>query len=172
MADILRLIARMFAVALGFFTACIAAGAAFVFLARLVVPSDFGRIDELELTVALVVGILGVSSLFARAMLLPALAVIAVFEFLRLRDWLSYALAGAVIALVVTGFPMAAGFTDAAGAAIDPARMIAIHMTCGIIGASIYWLFTGRNAGRWLPSERARTATPVTPPNTGPHNIP
>jgi hypothetical protein len=136
------------------------------------VPDDFGRFSELELTVTLVVGVFGVASLFARAVLLPAFAVIAVFEFWRQRDWLSYALAGAVIALMVTGFPMAAGFTDAAGAAIDPARMIAIHMTCGIIGASIYWLFTGRNAGRWLPSERARTATPVTPPNTGPHNIP
>jgi hypothetical protein len=47
-----------------------------VFLARLVVPADFGRIDELELTVTLAVGILGVSSLFARALLLPAFAVI------------------------------------------------------------------------------------------------
>jgi hypothetical protein len=172
MSDILRLLIRMISITLGFFVGCLAAGLAYAFLARLVVPDDFGRFSELELTVTLVVGVFGVASLFARAVLLPAFAVIAVFEFWRRRDWLSYALAGAVIALVVTGFPMAAGFTDAAGAAIDPARMIAIHMTCGIIGASIYWLFTGRNAGRWLPSERARTATPVTPPNTGPHNIP
>jgi hypothetical protein len=154
MADILRLIARMFAVALGFFAACIAAGAAFVFLARLVVPSDFGRIDELELTVALVVGILGVSSLFARAMLLPALAVIAVFEFLRLRDWLSHALAGGLLALAAATLPLA---DTAAANAGNPAWDIAIRVACGIIGATLYWMVAGRNAGRWLPSERARS---------------
>jgi hypothetical protein len=154
MADILRLIARMFAVALGFFAACIAAGAAFMFLARLVVPSDFGRIDELELTVALVVGILGVSSLFARAMLLPALAVIAVFEFLRLRDWLSHALAGGLLALAAATLPLA---DTAAANAGNPAWDIAIRVACGIIGATLYWMVAGRNAGRWLPSERARS---------------
>jgi hypothetical protein len=55
--------------------------------------------DELELTVTLVVGVYSVSSLFARAVLLPAFAVIAVFEFWRRRDWLSHALAGGRLAL-------------------------------------------------------------------------
>ena len=148
----------MIAVTLGFFAGCLAAGLAYAFLARLVVPDDFGRFSELELTVTLVVGVFGVASLFARAVLLPAFAVIAVFEFWRRRDWLSYALAGAVIALMATAFPMATAINGATGPAIDPARMIAIHMACGIIGASIYWLFNGRSAGRWLPSERRKSA--------------
>jgi hypothetical protein len=94
MSDILRLLIRMISITLGFFIGCLAAGLAYAFLARLVVPDDFGRFSELELTVTLVVGVFGVASLFARAVLLPAFAVIAVFEFWRRRDWLSYALAG------------------------------------------------------------------------------
>lgn len=160
MSDILRLIARMFAVALGFFAGCLAAGLAYAFLARLVVPEDFGRFSELELTVTLVIGVFGVASLFARAVLLPAFAVIAIFEFWRRRDWLSYALAGGIIALTASSLPMATATNSAAAA--EPSWMLAIHAACGIIGASIYWLFTGRNAGRWLPSERAAATDPGT----------
>ena len=149
MSDILRLLVRMFAIVFGFFAGCIAAGLAYAFLARLVVPEDFGRFSDLEMTVTLVVGVLGVAGLFARAVLLPAFVLIAVFEFLRRRDWLSYALAGGALAL-------AAGVYQMGASAAEPARMIAIHTACAIIGASVYWLLTGRSAGRWLPSERAR----------------
>ncbi|MEQ8308651.1 MAG: hypothetical protein RIA09_19120 [Hoeflea sp.] len=159
MGDILRMLGRMFVIMFGFFAGCLAAGASYVFLARLVVPADFGRIDELELTVTLVVGILGVSALFARAILLPALAAIAVFEFLRLRDWLSHALASAVLALAVAGLPMLSG-NGAANRAQDPAWMAAIVAACAIVGGTVYWLISGRNAGRWLPSERAQAEKP------------
>lgn len=142
----------MFAIVFGFFAGCLAAGLAYAFLARLVVPEDFGRFSDLELTVTLVVGVVGVASLFARAVLLPAFAIIALFEFLRRRDWLSYALAGAALAL-------ASGVYLAGGQAIEPAQIIAIHTACAIIGASVYWLVTGRSAGRWLPSERARATS-------------
>ncbi|MBC7282441.1 hypothetical protein [Hoeflea sp.] len=150
----LRLLVRMFAIAFGFFAGCLAAGLAYAFLARLVVPEDFGRFSDLELTVTLVIGVVGVASLFARAVLIPAFAIIAVFEFLRRRDWLSYALAGAVMAL-------ASGVYLAGGDAVEPAQIIAIHTACAIIGASVYWLVAGRNAGRWLPSERARAAAAI-----------
>jgi hypothetical protein len=154
MSDILRLLVRMFAITFGFFIGCLAAGLAYAFLARLIRPEDFGRFSELELTVTLVVGVLGVASLFARAALVPAFIIIAIFEFWRRRDWLSHALAGGTIALAAASLPLAIG-TDPA-TPIEPAQLIAIHVACGIIGASIYWLFAGRNAGRWLPSERAR----------------
>ncbi|MDF1608206.1 hypothetical protein PZ897_08465 [Hoeflea sp. YIM 152468] len=157
MSDILRLLLRMFAIAFGFFAGCLAAGLAYAFLARLVVPEDFGRFSEFELTVTLLVGVLGVASLFARAVLLPAFIIIAVFEFWRRRDWLSHALAGGGIALLA-GLPLTTGISAGDGDMIEPARMIAIHTACGIIGASIYWLIAGRKAGRWLPSERAATS--------------
>ena len=150
MSDILRLLARMFAIAFGFFIGCLAAGLAYAFLARLIRPEDFGRFSEVELTVTLVVGVVGVASLFARAALLPAFIIIAIFEFWRRRDWLSHALAGGAIALAAASMPFATG----SAASIEPAQLIAIHVACGIIGASIYWLFAGRNAGRWRPSER------------------
>lgn len=154
MSDIFRLLVRMFAIAFGFFIGCLAAGLAYAFLARLIRPEDFGRFNELELTVTLVVGVFGVASLFARAALLPAFILIAIFEFWRRRDWLSHALAGAAIALVAASMPLATGSVPS----IEPAQLIAIHVACGIIGASIYWLVAGRNAGRWLPSERQRRA--------------
>ncbi|MCY0092737.1 hypothetical protein [Hoeflea ulvae] len=154
MSDILRLLVRMFAIGFGFFAGCLAAGLAYAFLARLVVPEDFGRIDDVELTVTLVVGVIGVSSLFARAALLPALVIISAFEFLRRRDWLSHALAGGAIALLAAGLPLATGLYSGNGEVLEPPQMIAIRTACGIIGASIYWLLAGRNAGRWLPSER------------------
>jgi len=121
MSDILRLLVRMFAIVFGFFAGCIAAGLAYAFLARLVVPEDFGRFSDLEMTVTLVVGVLGVAGLFARAVL-----------------------------------ALAAGVVRMGDQAVEPARMIAIHTACAIIGASVYWLLVGRSAGRWLPSERAR----------------
>ena len=163
MSDILRLLVRMFAIALGFFAGCLAAGLAYAFLARLVVPEDFGRFSELELTVTLVIGVFGVASLFARAVLLPTFAVIAVFEFLRQRDWLSYALAGGIIALAASSLPISTVATTGTAAAAEPSWMLAIHAACGIIGGSIYWLFTGRNAGRSLPSERAAATDPGDP---------
>ena len=159
MSDILRLIVRMFAIALGFFAGCLAAGLAYAFLARLVIPADFGRYSDLELTVTLAIGVFGVASLFARAVLLPAFLLIAVFEFRRQRDWLAHALAGGGVALVGSLLPAAAGIGPA-GVAAQPVRLIAIHVACGIIGASLYWLLVGRNAGRWLPSERAPAIEP------------
>lgn len=159
MGDILRTIGRMFVIMVGFFAGCLAAGASYVFLARLVVPADFGRINDLELTVTLAVGILGVSALFARAMLLPALAAIAVFEFLRLRDWLSQALASAALALGVAGLPVLSA-SGAAEGPQDPVKMAAIIVACAIIGSTFYWLISGHRAGRWLPSERAKRDKP------------
>lgn len=160
MRDMLRLLARMFSIAFGFLAGSLAAGLAYVFLARLIVPEDFGRINELELTVTLVIGIIGVSSLFARAALLPALAVIAAFEFLRRRDWLSHALAGGLLALAISGVPVFAQMASSGVETVEPAQLIAIRVACGIVGASVYWLLAGRNAGRWLPSERANRTRP------------
>jgi hypothetical protein len=148
----MHLLIRIFVIAFGFVSGCVAAGLAYVFLAKLVVPEDFGALDELELTVTLVVGVFGVSSLFARAVFVPALAAIAAFEMFKLRDWLSYALSGGVLALAVAGWPLVSG--EAVSDAPEPVRLIAIRVACAIIGATVYWRLAGRNAGRWLPSER------------------
>lgn len=159
MSDLFRLIIRMFAISFGFFLGCLAAGLAYAFLARLIRPEDFGRFSDIELTVTLVIGVVGVASLFARAALLPAFILIAVFEFWRRRDWLSHALAGGAIALAAASMV----FATQSAAPSGSTRLIAVQVACGIIGASVYWLFVGRNAGRWLPSER-RASADITDP--------
>jgi hypothetical protein len=104
------------------------------------------------------VGILGVSSLFARAVLLPAFAVIAVFEFWRLRDWLSHALAGGLLALA-DGHPadwQQVSPMQPARRSIQPGWDIAIHSCLRHHRRHALLALAGRNAGRWLPSERAK----------------
>lgn len=151
MADFGRLILRFLAIAFGYFVAALFAGISYVFLTGIVRPEDFGAIDPAELTFTLIVSTIGVASIMGRAALLPALVIIAAFEFFKRRDWLSHALAGGVI-----GAGLGAGaYADGADFA---ASRLAIHMACGIIAASVYWFLIGRNAGYWLPSERERLA--------------
>jgi hypothetical protein len=87
----------------------------------------------------------------------PAFVVLAVAEYFRLRDWLSYAVAGGVAALgahAILWQGMRA-FQDAHLAdggqvplAAEPAAL-AWGVAAGIAGALVYWLVAGRSAGRW-----------------------
>ena len=147
MTSFTRLFVRFIVIGFGFFFASLAAGIAYVFLARLVRPEDFGSVNDLELTLTLVFGTIGVASLMARAALAPALLGIALFEFLRLRDWLSHAIAGAVLGLGLSAASMVGG---APGMAAGGAQEITVHTLCGIFAALAYWLVAGRNAGKWL----------------------
>jgi len=146
MVSFARLFLRFFVILLGFSLASLAAGFTYAILTRLVRPEDFGAVSDIELTVTLMIGVVGISSLIARAALFPALMLIGVFEILRLRDWLSHALAGAGLALVLS--LSATGRGDAFAAALTAA-----HVACGIVAATVYWLVSGHRAGRWLPSE-------------------
>jgi hypothetical protein len=145
------LLLRLIVIGFGFFLAALSAGIAWIFLTRLVVPEDFGQIGELELTVTLIVGTIGVSAVLARAAAIPAFLLIAVFEFTRRRDWLSHALAGAALAIVTNAASLAAGTPMPAGG-------IAAALACGMIAALVYWLVAGRTAGAWLPSARESAA--------------
>ncbi len=90
----------------------------------------------------------------------PALVVLAVAEYFRLRDWLSYAIAGGVAALGAYGIlwqgmatfqdvDMAVSGDGQLPLAAEPAAL-AWGVTAGIVGALVYWLVAGRSAGRWL----------------------
>jgi hypothetical protein len=89
----------------------------------------------------------------------PALVVLAIAEYFRLRDWLSYAIAGGVAALGAYGilWQGAATFQDVDMAvsgdgqlplAAEPAAL-AWGVAAGIAGGLVYWLVAGRSAGRW-----------------------
>ncbi|RCS24974.1 hypothetical protein DUT91_05895 [Phyllobacterium salinisoli] len=73
----------------------------------------------------------------------PSLAAIAWGEFAAKRDWLFYALAGLVIAVVLAAYGFNAGIPEAQ----DPV-LVASAAGAGVIGGFVYWLVAGRFAGR------------------------
>jgi uncharacterized membrane-anchored protein YitT (DUF2179 family) len=87
---------------------------------------------------------------------MPATVVILVAEVLDRRDWLFYALAGAVVAGVFLGFAHEAG--DANFDVTDTNARLAV-IGSGMIGGISYWLSAGRWAGSW---RRAPSPDPET----------
>jgi uncharacterized protein involved in response to NO len=86
---------------------------------------------------------------------LPALPAILVSEALGWRDWLRYALAGGVIALIIIAFFVHAA--PSSGDAVAEPRFWAAMLGGGMVGGITYWLVAGRVAGNW----RARVRRPV-----------
>ncbi|TPI13601.1 hypothetical protein FJW06_12795 [Mesorhizobium sp. B4-1-3] len=78
--------------------------------------------------------------------LMPAAIVILIAEALGRRDWLFYALGGAVIAVVFLGFVHSVGDANFDVTATN-ARLAVIG--CGMVGGIFYWLSAGRWAGSW-----------------------
>ncbi|MFB9982214.1 hypothetical protein ACFSQQ_31015 [Mesorhizobium kowhaii] len=77
---------------------------------------------------------------------MPAVIVILLAEILGRRDWLFYALAGAVVAAVFLGLIDHAG--DAAFAVRNTSAILAV-IGSGMVGGIFYWLSAGRWAGSW-----------------------
>ena len=77
---------------------------------------------------------------------MPAAVVIIVSEILSRRDWLFYALAGAVVAVVFLGFVHQ---TADANFEVSNAGSMAAVIGCGMVGGIFYWLSAGRWAGSW-----------------------
>jgi hypothetical protein len=84
---------------------------------------------------------------------MPAAIVILVSEILGRRDWLFYALAGAVVAGVFLGFVHQAAEADFE---VTNPRAIAAVIGCGMVGGIFYWLSAGRWAGSWRQVRLAR----------------
>lgn len=77
---------------------------------------------------------------------MPAAIVIIVSEIFSRRDWLFYALAGAVVAAVFLGFVHRTA--DANFDVTDTTAVLAV-VGCGMVGGIFYWLSAGRWAGSW-----------------------
>ncbi|MER9332218.1 hypothetical protein [Mesorhizobium sp. M0488] len=90
---------------------------------------------------------------------MPATIVILVAELLGRRDWLFYALAGAVVAAVFLGLVDHAG--DSTFAVTDTSAMMAV-IGGGMIGGIFYWLSAGRWAGSWWDGK-----APISPGPSG-----
>jgi hypothetical protein len=78
---------------------------------------------------------------------IPAVFAIVIGEVTGKRDWLFYALAGAVVALVIIGFSRGGGGT--AFAEIADLNFALIVIGSGMCGGIGYWLVAGRSAGGW-----------------------
>ncbi|KUM23745.1 hypothetical protein AU467_07805 [Mesorhizobium loti] len=77
---------------------------------------------------------------------MPAAVVILIAEVLGRRDWLFYALGGAVIAVVFLGFAHNVGEGDF-DVTDNNVRLALIGS--GMVGGIFYWLSAGRRAGTW-----------------------
>ena len=77
---------------------------------------------------------------------MPAAVVILIAELLGRRDWLFYALGGAVIAVVFLGFVHNVG--DANFDVTETNARLAV-IGSGMVGGIFYWLCCGRWAGSW-----------------------
>ncbi|WP_421915518.1 hypothetical protein [Mesorhizobium sp.] len=97
-------------------------------------------------TASLIFSIPFVSLFVAYFAFMPACIVILVSEILGRRDWLFYALGGAVIAAIFLGLAHQSGDSDFA---VADTQAIMTVIGCGMVGGIFYWLSAGRWAGSW-----------------------
>ena len=143
MSGVLAVLARFALALLGYATACLAASA---FLHVLFFGWS-GLADGESLPVfapGLMVSVPVLALFIAHLAFWPAVAAIAVGEFLGKRDWLFYGLAGGAVALVFIGLFFSAP-RSAAGPG-DTAIFLAM-IGAGIAGGLAYWLAAGQWPG-------------------------
>lgn len=97
---------------------------------------------------------------------LPALVAIGITEFARWQDWLTYALAGGAIAIVVMSMFWGRrpgdlaldveGMPPMRAERLDDPQVIAALLAAGLVGGIAYWVVAGRGAGKWRRAPRAR----------------
>jgi hypothetical protein len=170
---------RRFPVYLGRFAlilagyAC-AALAASAFIHLLFLGTLDWRPDEVPVVVtgSLVFSIPFVALFVAYFAFVPSVPVVLLAELIGRRDWLFYALGGAVVAAAVLGMfwmgaePLPGGLDlGSQPVAVDPAvrdpRFAMLLAGGGIVGGMAYWLVAGRLAGNW----RARVRRPAAEEN-------
>ena len=80
---------------------------------------------------------------------IPGMVAIFAAEFLRRRDWLYHAAAGAAVALVALLMRGASADGEAMSGGSGP--MLAV-LAAGLVGGIAYWAVSGRFAGSWRPT--------------------
>lgn len=155
MNGVLAIIFRLAVVLLGYIGAALAASAFINILTLGALGAEPG--DPIA-TASLVFMIPFMALFVGYFAFFPSLLVILFTEYLGKRDWLSHALGGGVVALVVVGF--AIGGTDVWRAgpreefepfwlSLDDPRMTLLLIGAGLVGGIAYWLIAGRSAGNW-----------------------
>lgn len=86
----------------------------------------------------------------------PAVLVVAVAEWKRIRDWRYFVAAGGLIALVLTA---AFGFAPNSGGDGGALYVGAFLFVGGLVAGFIYWAIAGRHAGALRDARAARRQT-------------
>jgi len=149
MRQLLRLFVRLVVIVLAFCAAMVMASIADFYLSGWMKTEAAGKLTQGALTPELTIAVLGYAGLLGRYFLLPAGLLIGLGEIAKLRGWLTHALVGAGLAgagMLVYGL--------AQSSTLDAVPRLAGAIAAGIVAGLTYWLVAGRNAGRWLPSER------------------
>ncbi len=158
MGRFLLFLARLLAVTAGFVFACAVAACCNLLLNSMLVPDGLAHLEARGVDLRLVIGLVGLASLFGHAAFVPSVVMILIGEFAKLRGPLVYSIGGGVIAGIVLELARRAGVA----VSLDP-RHVAIDLVCGLIGGFGYWLIAGHNAGCWLPSQLAASRRPRRP---------
>jgi hypothetical protein len=138
----MALIGRLFVILFGFLAACLVAAAVVMFAFLVLDQTD---VSALARDPAAILAVIGLSSVtLSGYALLPFLLVVALAEGFRLRSALFYALAGGVLALVLT-------FGSEFGINVSHifVRDREIMVGAGLLAGLVYWAIAGRYAGAW-----------------------
>ena len=143
----MSLFGRIIVILVALLLAIMAAG---ITLAIGIIAPDWAGIDSdpVERLSFFIVSFLATSFVGAVA-ILPAVLLIVVSEAARLRSFLFYGVAGALVGLAsYYGSDISVRLENTTDVA-PVANALQLAAAAGIIGGLVYWLIAGRNAGRW-----------------------
>lgn len=150
----LAIILRLALILLGYIGASLAASAFINILALGALGLDP---DDPVTTASLVFTIPFMALFVAYFAFFPSLLVVLFTELLARRDWLTHALGGGAVGLVVAGFVLS-GETwhvrvgdglEPYWPSLDDSRNALLLVGSGLIGGIAYWAIAGRSAGSW-----------------------
>jgi hypothetical protein len=145
---------RFAAIVIGYAVAALAASAFLnVVMLGLLAAASEGLMAARE---SLVFTIPFVALFIAYFAFIPAAAAILAGEILGKRDWLFYALGGAVAAGAVIGF--ARNSAETGSAAVADVNVALAAIGAGMCGGIAYWLVVGRTAGNWRQDPSGATS--------------
>jgi len=149
----MSLFGRIIVILVALLLAIMAAG---ITLAIGIIAPDWAGIDSdpVERLSFFIVSFLATSFVGAVA-ILPAVLLIVVSEAARLRSFLFYGVAGALVGLAsYYGSDISVRLENTTDVA-PVANALQLAAAAGIIGGLVYWLIAGRNAARWREPKAA-----------------
>jgi hypothetical protein len=144
LSRLLRYLFRFATISFGFFCAALAAG---LFASVLLIgASDVEDLAPFVFDGPIYAIVFVSGTFFAYQAFVPAFVAIMAAEFLRLRDWLYFALGGGAVAAGAVFF----GWERVDFPAGPDMLPISIAIACGMVGGLVYWLVAGRQSGCWM----------------------